>query len=109
MGPVSDRIFDELREAIEKAEERFGRERWSCHAAVELIDGLDLVYCKHGGRWGFYIETEDEIRPLNTSSIRLRIEASKKLDELWKALIVSKAEQDQELRRSIERFKQFKQ
>lgn len=86
-----------LNAVITQVERAFSEGNPGVHASVPLNSSPQrgktpkprfLTYCKHHGRWGLYVQCEDEYSRLLNCSLETRTEATWRFQDLYQAMSV---------------------
>lgn len=113
MTDSSDMTFnealDEMNELIAKIEQAFGHKYFGASAQVEFAIGSEgtarLWFGKHSGTFRFFVDHKNQL--LSDTSIQIRVEATKALPELEKALVESMKNNFTATLQAVERLKGY--
>jgi hypothetical protein len=102
-APDLHALTDRLNFALAGAESRLADKAMGVSASVQLGDGKSLLFGKHDGVWGFYIDdASGGMTPLLKASRELRVCAAHALEPLYEAMKAVQQGQMNAVREAIE-------
>ena len=79
-----ERKADRLNDVLRIAEEKFISSGMVAHVSVKIPSGGSLVFMKHDGLWGLYVDKSlAPPKSLHSMSLQVRIESTELLQKLW--------------------------